>query len=76
MPNSGQANWNRGLRGGGDIRVLPGRYGPGEIQGTRKRILPELWPLVTGRVSIMLYMLSNQVLKDSVYKDTLVVQAV
>ncbi|XP_056907701.1 zinc finger C3H1 domain-containing protein-like isoform X2 [Takifugu flavidus] len=37
LPNSGQANWNRGLRSGGDIRVPPGRYGPGEIQGTRKQ---------------------------------------
>lgn len=41
VPNNGQGNWNRGPRSGGDTRGMPGRYGSGEMQGNRKRILPE-----------------------------------
>lgn len=44
MPNSGQGGWTRGPRGGGDVRGPPGRYGPGDMQGNRKRILPEICP--------------------------------
>lgn len=40
-PNGGQGNWNRGLRSGGVNRGPCGRFGPGESQGNRKRILPD-----------------------------------
>ncbi|XP_060892208.1 zinc finger C3H1 domain-containing protein-like isoform X3 [Labrus mixtus] len=35
MPNGGRGNWNRGTRGGGNMRGPPGRYGPGEIHGNK-----------------------------------------